>query len=155
MKALKAEQKYNNFISPSSKSYFIQHESNEIFQVKVLRTNEELAKGFSGILPEQVSPHQGLFFMFEKKEKKFFWMPNTYFDLTIIYLDENLKVLEIIRKAPHHIGYSENNGLIFRAPPIFARHVLEIQASSPMGEKIQVGSQFSWVKNSPPGFQQK
>jgi len=150
-----AEQKYNNFISPSSKSYFIQHDSKEIFQVKVLTSPEELAKGFSGVKSEQVSAHQGLFFKFKQPEKRFFWMPDTYFNLMIIYLNEQLKVVDIVRDAPHHVGYSEKDSPIYRAPPIIAMHVLEIKSSSPTAQKIKKGSQFRWIKAPPNDFPQK
>ena len=157
MAALSSEDatKYNNFISPSSKSYFIQHETGEIFQIKFLKTRNELAKGFSGIRSQQVEKYQGIFFYFPTTDKRSFWMPDTYFDLKIIYLNEALKVLETVEKAPHHPGYSEKDAAIFRAPEIIARHVLEIRADSPMGKNIKKGSQFKWIKDLPFGFQQK
>ena len=151
----KAVSKYNNFISPSSKSYFIQHERDQIFQVKVLYKKEDLAQGFSGINPQQVGNHQGLFFYFPKSSERKFWMPNTLFNLMIIYLDDHLEVKKVIRNAPHHIGYKENTERIYRAPPFVARYVLEFKASSPFLMNIKPGSRFSWVKRHPPGFEQK
>lgn len=151
----KAAPKYNNFISPSSKSYYIQHESEQIYQVKLLKTPQELAKGFSGIKPEQVGNHQGLFFYFPTTSERHFWMPDTYFDLTIIYLNENLKVLHLIERAPHHEGTSEVEQPIFRAKPIKARFVLEVKAGISTPNSIKVGDQFKWIKHHPPGFPQK
>ena len=147
--------KYNNFISHSSKSYFIQHERKEIFQVKILKSNTELSQGFSGIRAEQVEDHQGLFFWFPNTSIKNFWMPNTFFDLRIIYLDKNLKVVHIIEKAPHHIGFSEKKQQIYRAPGVKSRYVLEIKASSAQGKKIKVGDLFKWIKENPTIFQKK
>lgn len=147
--------KYNNFISPSSKSYFIQHETKEIFQVKFLTTPRDLAKGFSGIYSEQVEKHQGLFFYFPKTEIRSFWMPDTHFDLKIIYLNSDLEVLHIVERAPHHPGKSEAKSNIYRAPDIMANYVLEIRSDSPLGKDISVGKKFRWIKDYPPGFQQK
>ena len=153
--ANEAGTKYNNFISPSSKSYYIQHEDQQIYQVKLLRTNKELAKGFSGIKPEQVSEHQGMFFYFPNSAIRNFWMPDTYFDLTIIFMNKNLQVTSIIMRAPHHIGTSEEKAPIFRAKPVNARYVLEIKANSINPHNIKIGDQFKWIGALPHGFQQK
>ena len=141
--------KYLNFISPSSKSYFIQRESEEIFQVKVLNTDKEIMRGFSGVRPEQVEDHQGLFFNFKMPSEKYFWMPNTYFDLAIIYLDKNMSVINKIDRAPHHVGTNEENKRIYRAPPVFAHYVLEFKATSEEAKKIKLGDKFRWVRTSP------
>ena len=140
---------YPNFIPPSSKSYFLQHNGNEVLQVKVVDQPGDLAKGFSGIREEQVEDHQGLFFWFKETSPKSFWMPDTYFDLAIIYLGQDLKVLELVRDAPHHIGYSEKVEPIYRAPLVKSRYVLEIKASSPLAKIINKGDQFRWVKDHP------
>lgn len=150
----KPASKYLNFISPSSKSYFIQRESKEIFQVMILKSNEELQRGFSGIRPEQVLDHQGLFFAFEAPSKKYFWMPDTYFNLMIIFLDKSLKVVALVKDAPSHPGISEKEKRIFRAPPTYAHYVLEFKASSRLAQSIKVGDQFTWPRNVP-NFLQK
>ena len=82
-------------------------------------------------------------------------MPDTYFDLKIIYLNRDLEVLNIIERAPHHPGKSEAISKIYRAPEIIARYVLEIRSDSPLGKGISVGKKFKWIKDYPPGFQQK
>ena len=146
--------KYPNFISPSSKSYFIRRESKEIYQVMVLTTEKELSRGFSGVKPEQVEDFQGLLFAFPDTSLRYFWMPNTFFNLKIIYLDENFVVKNIVENAPHHIGYDESVKKIFRAPAYSAKYVLEFKSSSKKAAEIKIGDKFSWVREGPT-FQRK
>ena len=141
--------KYPNFISPSSKSYFIQHNDAEIFQVKVLKTKEDLAKGFSGIKSEQVGAHQGLFFWFSDDELRHFWMPNTFFNLMIIFLNKDLVVTNIVKDAPMHPGMDEKKNKIYRAPVVNAKYVMELKSESDLAKNIEVGSRFKWIKGQP------
>ena len=70
-------------------------------------------------------------------------MPNTYFNLDIIFLDRQLKVLAIERNVPAHPGMQEPP-MIYRTKNYYAHHVLEIRADSPLSQEIQVGSQIGW-----------
>ena len=115
----------------------------------ILKSNDELQRGFSGIRPEQVLDHQGLFFAFESPSKKYFWMPDTYFNLKIIFLDKALKVTSMVENAPFHPGTSEQEKRIYRAPPTYAHYVLEFKASSKLAQSIKVGDQFTWPRNVP------
>ena len=107
----------------------------------ILQSDDEIQRGFSGIRPEQVLDHQGLFFAFESPSKKYFWMPDTYFNLKIIFLDKALKVTSMVENAPSHPGTSEQEKRIYRAPPTFAHYVLEFKASSKLAQSIKVKKQ--------------
>ena len=73
-----------------------------------------------------------------------FWMPNTYFDLDLFFLDKNFKVLKVLRKVPAHPGL-ETPPPIFRAKPFFCRHVMEMRADSPLAAEIYEGTTLQWV----------
>ena len=98
----------------------------------------ETSLGLSGVLPDQYKETQGLFFFFISDEDRTFWMPDTFFNLGIIFLDENLKVLHIERNFPAHPGRSENPP-IPRTPIVKCRYVLEIKANAPFGKDLNVG----------------
>jgi uncharacterized membrane protein (UPF0127 family) len=98
----------------------------------------ETSLGLSGVLPDQFKETNGLFFFFFSDEDRTFWMADTFFNLDIIFLDENLKVLHIEKNIPAHPGRSEKPP-IPRTPIIKCRYVLEIKANAPFGKGLNVG----------------
>lgn len=108
----------------------------------------ETSLGLSGVKPEQFQENQGLLFFFLQDEERLFWMPDTYFNLDIVFLNENLEILHLEKNVPAHPGRSENPP-IPRTPIIKCRYVLETRANSPFskgltkGEKIISKSKYS------------
>ncbi len=100
-------------------------------------------QGLSGVRPNDFDDDQGMLFFYLEDFEKHFWMPDTYFDLDLFYLDKNLKILEIIRKAPHYVGRA-NPHLIPRIRGVWCRHVLEMKSSSELAQKLKVGDQLKW-----------
>jgi uncharacterized membrane protein (UPF0127 family) len=105
-------------------------------------TDKEQNDGLSGWKPTQLAQDQGMLFLYKNHGIRSFWMPNTFFNLDIIYLDQNFKVLKIDRNAQHHPSYNEP---VPRLSPTFAHHVLEIHANSELSKQIKVGTQFKWM----------
>ncbi|MEM6885300.1 MAG: DUF192 domain-containing protein [Verrucomicrobiota bacterium] len=62
-------------------------------------TPEQMARGlmFRKSLPE----NQGMLFFFPEPKQAGFWMKNTLIPLSIAYIDETGKILEIYRMTPH------------------------------------------------------
>lgn len=99
-------------------------------------------QGLSGVKPENFNNQMGKLFMYFKDAARVFWMPNTYFALDIIYLDQNLVIKEIVWALP---AYSGNvNSEIPRAPSITSRHVLEMKAGSPISASLREGDKLGW-----------
>ncbi len=118
------------------------HLSNgQVIKAKIVYRSEEKARGLSGVSPQDFADDQGLLFFFPNKGVRSFWMPDTYFDLDIFYLDQDLKVLHIIRNAPHHPGFKEP---IPRLKEVVAWHVLEMKSGSPLAAQIKVGQTLNW-----------
>lgn len=107
-------------------------------------TQEEQTKGLSGTRNQDFSENESMLFFFTADSWRSFWMPDTYFDLDIFFLDKNLKILDIERNVKHHLGWSEKKVKIARTRNIWARHVLEIKSSSPMAKEIKNGDQLTW-----------
>lgn len=119
-----------------------------VIKTKLAITPAEQEQGLSGVQPEDFSDEDGMLFYYLDDSDKFFWMPDTYFDLDLIYLDKDLKIVDIIRKLPHHKG-RHNEAMIPRARGVWCRHTLEMKASSPLAATLQIGDQLSWKGASP------
>lgn len=104
---------------------------------------KEQEMGLSGVKPEDFGDSEGMLFFYTQDEERHFWMPDTYFELDLFYLDKDLKVIDIIRKLPFYIGRA-NPELIPRARGIWCRHVLEMKSTSHIAQKIKTGDQLIW-----------
>ncbi len=117
--------------------------SGEEIKTKIALTLKEQEQGLSGLKPEDFLEDEGMLFFYFDEDERHFWMPDTYFDLDLFYLDKNLEVRDIIRKLPQYKGRL-NPELIPRARPVWARHVLEMKSSSTISTKIQIGHRLNW-----------
>lgn len=115
----------------------------EIIKTRLVYTPDKMQQGLSGIKPDQFGEDEGMLFFYLEEQEMHFWMPDTYFDLDIIYLDKNLRITEIIRKLPHYIGRANPN-MIPRARGVWSRHVLEMKATSPLSQKLKIGDSLLW-----------
>jgi hypothetical protein len=115
----------------------------DTIETKLAITPSEQEQGLSGVRPENFYDHQGLLFFYLEDDLRHFWMPDTYFDLDLIYVDKDFKITDIIRKLPFYKGRA-NPDLIPRARGIWARHVLEMKSGSKISEKLKIGDSFIW-----------
>ncbi|MCY4524146.1 MAG: DUF192 domain-containing protein [Halobacteriovoraceae bacterium] len=116
----------------------------KIIDISLAITFEEQKKGLSGVSKEKFNKTQGMFFFYLEDGLRQFWMPDTYFDLDMFFLDKNLRVLKVLRKVPAHPGM-ETPPPIFRTQPFFCRHVLEMRADSPLAAQIKKGFTLQWM----------
>jgi hypothetical protein len=119
--------------------------SNEKLTIYVVHSGEDHAKGLSGIRDKDFGPKEGMLFWYKTEGVRRFWMPDTYFDLDIFFLDKDFVVIDIERDVPHHPGKSENPP-IYRTREISCRHVLELRADSPYAKKIKLGHKLNLMK---------
>lgn len=111
------------------------------FPVRLLTTNEARGKGLSGVKNGEFSGKEGALFLFKKSGLRRFWMPNTFFDLDLIYLDKKLKVIGIQRGLKHHPGYGPN---IEVAKTTLSQHVLELKSNTDLARSIKIGMNLSF-----------
>lgn len=109
-------------------------------------TPEEHEKGLSGTKPEEWPIDHALFFVSLEDNYRTFWMPDTYFDLDIFFLDKDLKIVAIERKIAHHPG-RENESAIARTRSYLCRHVLEMNSNSTVSLGLNVGDKLSWMES--------
>ena len=102
------------------------------------------AQGLSGLKGEEFATNFAMFFPGKADMPRTFWMPDTYFDLDIFFLDKNLRVIDMQRNVPHHPGRQEPP-TITRTKSVHSRHVLEIKSSSPLAKEIRIGQQLKFI----------
>lgn len=115
----------------------------ESIKVRLAISEKDQIQGLSGVKPEDLADHEGMLFVYKSLGPRSFWMPNTFFDLDLIYLDQNLHVIEIYRGLKHHPGRDEPP-VIPRAPTVYSWHVLELKSSSPLSKKIRQFQKLTW-----------
>lgn len=125
------------------KSVELKTPTGELIKTTIAFTPKDSERGLSGVKPEDFADDEGMLFFYLADQDMHFWMPDTYFDLDLFFLDKDLKILDIIRKLPFYIGRA-NPELIPRARSAWGRHVLEMKASSPIAAKLKVGDQLEW-----------
>jgi len=112
-------------------------------------TVEEQTQGLSGLKDHQFSDNEAMIFMYPKNRYHSFWMPDTYFNLDIFFLDKELKIVDVERNVLHHPGRST-------PPPIpttraiYAQHVLEVKSKSSLAKSLNIGDRLQWV--APPEY---
>lgn len=91
-------------------------------KVKVQLANSlwEKASGLSG--RKEMPKNEGMLFIFSRPGRHFFWMKNMNFPLDIIWLDENMKVVEIDKNVQ-----PDSFPQTYQSPGLI-KYVLEINA---------------------------
>lgn len=123
----------------------IKHPSGEIIKLRLATTITEQTQGLSGLKPAQFGENESMLFYYTSDSERSFWMPDTYFDLDIFFLDKDLMVIDVDRNVKHHPNRNTPPA-IATTRRIFARHVFEMKASSPLSKKLKVGQKLSWVR---------
>jgi uncharacterized protein len=115
----------------------------ESVNTRVVYREQDHIQGLSGVKPDDFANNDGMLFWYLEEGMRQFWMPDTYFDLDLFFLDKDLKITDIIRKLPHYVG-RHNESLIPRAREVWSRHVLEMKASSNISASLHIGDQLKW-----------
>lgn len=117
--------------------------SGESIETTVVITPADQEQGLSGVKPEDFQDNQGMLFFYLSEDERHFWMPDTYFDLDLFYLDKDLKIIDIVRKLPFYVGRA-NQDLIPRARGVWCRHTLEMKSTSAIAQKLKMGDVLKW-----------
>ncbi|HXH32482.1 MAG TPA: DUF192 domain-containing protein [Bacteriovoracaceae bacterium] len=117
--------------------------SGDTIETTLAITMADQTQGLSGVQDKDFKEDQGMLFYYMEDSEKAFWMPDTYFDLDLIFMDKDLKVLDIVRKVPHYVGRA-NPDLIPKVRSVWARHTLELKAASEISKRLKVGDVLTW-----------
>jgi len=104
------------------------------FTVEIAKTQEEKTRGlmFRDFMPED----HGMLFVFDDFAPRSFWMKNTLIPLDIVFIDDNMAVVDVQTALP----CKEDPCPTYRAR---AKYVLEINAGAAEKNNIRNGSVLS------------
>lgn len=134
------DQRANN-LSLMEKRALVLH-SAHVVQAYIAKTPQEQEIGLSGT--KSLEDNEGMLFSYPSMTPLRFWMPNTFLDLDIFFMNENLEVIHIERGVPAHPGHSEPPK-IYRTATIRSQYVLELKAGTSIGKRIQLGHKLKWA----------
>jgi uncharacterized membrane protein (UPF0127 family) len=106
-------------------------------------TRSQQTKGLSGLKSNKFSSSRGMLFINSEIGPRRFWMLDTFFNLDIIFLDNNLKIVGIEKNVPSHPGPSEPP-LIYKTETYLAQYVLETKAHASFGIKLKKNDQLKF-----------
>ncbi len=116
-------------------------DSGVVVTVEVSQTEDELTKGL--MFREELLPGSGMLFFFQSEGRRGFWMKNVVFPLDIVWMDSNLRVVDITRGAVP----CEVEPCMIYLPRHPARYVLEVQSGFADEHGILVGDFAFFEKN--------
>jgi uncharacterized membrane protein (UPF0127 family) len=122
----------------------MQNKNGMFVDVALATTREVQTKGLSGIKSKQFKTNQAMLFVNSEMAPRKFWMPDTYFNLDIIFLDNNLKIVGIDRNAHSHPGMKEPP-IIYRTGVYNAQYILETKANSPFSKSLRIGDELKYL----------
>lgn len=125
-------------------TYQIQNKKNQKISLRLALTLNEHSRGLSGLRENEFSNKEGMLFINNKMDNRKFWMPNTYFNLDIIFLDKDLIIVGIEKNAPMHPGMTEPP-LIYRTKSYYAQFVLETKTNIAFSKNLAVGDKLKWI----------
>jgi uncharacterized membrane protein (UPF0127 family) len=115
------------------------------FKVYMAKTYKEQKRGLSKIKSEDFSQKEGMFFTGKKMYMRQFWMPETHFNLDIVFLNADLYVLDIHRNLEHFPSPGPRSKVPM-SKEVFAQHILEVKAQSPIAKEVKIGQFLRWGK---------
>ncbi len=143
----------NETTTDSGKNKFKSYQQGEItlpsgkkLKVYMAINDQQQQMGLSHIKDSEFADNDTMIFMDKRYSSRQFWMPDTHFNLDIIFLNEDLYVLDIHRNLKHY-PKSGPREKIPLSKKVYCQHVLEIKSSSPLAKEIKPGMILNWTSS--------
>ncbi|GBE19238.1 hypothetical protein BMS3Abin16_01853 [archaeon BMS3Abin16] len=104
-----------------------------VVSVEVSQSDVELSTGL--MFREGLSPGSGMLFVFDSEGEYGFWMKNVSFPLDIVWLDSNLRVVDITRG----VQPCSSDPCRVYLPSASVRYVLEVSAGFAADRGVGIG----------------
>lgn len=108
---------------------------NAKLQVEVADTNQTRQRGL--MHRRFMAEDHGMLFVFERAERRCFWMRNTYIPLSIAYLDEYARIIDILDMKP-----LDESSVCSTAP---AQYALEVNQGWFERHQIKIGDRVQRI----------
>ena len=128
----------------AKESYTMKNPEGKSVELKLALTKEEHTQGLSGLKSKYFKSTSAMLFVNTEMGARRFWMPDTYFNLDIIFLDQNLKVVGIERNVLCHPGRNEPPA-IYKTDTYQAQFVLETKAGVIFSKKLKKDDQLKFI----------
>jgi len=120
---------------------FIVNTSHGKIYLKTAISTIDKTKGLSGV--KKINNSHGMFFFYKNTKQLSFWMPNTFINLDIFFIDKNLKIIAIERNLKAHPGRKPVPE-IQQTKSYLAKYVMELNTLDPISSKLKVNDKLSY-----------
>jgi uncharacterized membrane protein (UPF0127 family) len=124
---------------PQGELTFYDEENNEITSIVIEIAEDDYSRSFGLMFREKLPVNQGMFFIFDTDEVKYFWMKNTPLSLDMIFVNKD-KVIVKIRKNTKPFSLQTYSSVED------ARYVVEVNAGFTDSFAIGEGNKILWKK---------
>ncbi len=121
----------------------LENNNHQSVQLRLAITPQEQRQGLSELRSTEFKITEGMLFINTIESPRTFWMNNTYFNLDIIFLDKNLKIVGIEKNAPAHPGTNQIPK-IYVTQTFQAQYVLETKSNSPFSKSLKINDQLKF-----------
>ena len=108
------------------------------FDIQIADTKPKRKKGFQ--CQKRINKNEGMFFVWDLEDKRYFWMKNTKFSLDIIFINKNLEIVDIFFNAKPY-------DLMTITSDKKAKYVLELYAGVFKSFNLEIGDELILKKN--------
>ena len=106
------------------------------YEIFVTETEEERNTGLAAF--ENIKDNEGMLFEFPEENFYSFWMKDMKFDIDIIFLDQNKKVIQIFESVQKSSYQNKENHQIY-LPKLKSKYVIEIKSGESKKNQLKVG----------------
>lgn len=124
--------------------FIMKNTSGKTVQLRLAISKDEQNRGLSGLKPKNFKINEGMLFINPEESPRTFWMNDTYFNLDIIFLDKDLKIVGLEKNVPFHAGKNEPPR-IYRTHTYRSQFVLETKGNAPFGKSLKVNDQLQFI----------
>ena len=122
----------------------IQNIAKDTVSLRFAITKAEHTHGLSGLKSTEFKDTEGMLFVNRELGPRKFWMPDTYFNLDIIFLDQNLKIVGIEKNVAAHPGMKEPPEIV-KTGVYSAQFILETKAMCKFSKNLKIGDQLTYL----------